>query len=97
MTRWIAYGAGLVTAALLAAMPAFGQQPSQTQRTAADCKAHAPEKVDGQVMRVDANAGKVTVKDKSGTTHEFQASHEMLQSMKPGDKIEATLREAPKC
>ena len=97
MTRWFAYGAGLLTAALLAAMPAFGQQPSQTQRTSADCKAHAPEKVDGQVMKVDPSAGKVTVKDKSGTMHEFQASHEMLQNMKAGDKIEATLREVPKC
>ena len=38
-----------------------------------------------------------TVKDRDGTTHEFQASKDMVQTMKPGDKIEATLREAPKC
>jgi len=99
MSRWIAYGAGLLTLAFMAATPAFAQQqPSQTQPTsAADCKAHAPQKVDGQVTRVDTNAGKITVKDKSGAMHEFQASKEMLQSMKAGDTIEATLREAPKC
>jgi len=97
MNRWIAFGAGLGTMALMAAMPAFGQQPqSQTPRTSADCKA-APQKVDGQVTRVDPNGGKVTVKDRNGTTHEFQASREMLQTLKSGDKIEATLREAPKC
>ena len=39
----------------------------------------------------------MTIKDKSGATHEFQASKEMAQTMKPGDKIEATLREAPNC
>ena len=98
MSRWIVYGAGLVSMALLAAMPAFGHpQPSQTQRTSRECKAHAPEKVDGEVTRVDASSGRITIKDKSGTTHEFQASGEMVKTMKAGDKIEATLREAPKC
>lgn len=48
-------------------------------------------------MSVDPNASKVTIKDKSGTTHEFQTSKEVAQTMKPGDKIEAMLREAPKC
>ena len=98
MNRWIAFGAGLGTMALMSVMPAFGQQPNpQAQGTSADCKASTPQKVDGQITRVDQAGGKVTVKDKSGTTHEFQASREMLQTLKTGDKIEATLREAPKC
>jgi hypothetical protein len=39
----------------------------------------------------------VTVREKDGTTHEFQANAETLKDMKPGDQIEAKLREAPKC
>ena len=49
------------------------------------------------LTNVDANAGKVTVRGNDGQTHEFQATKEMLQTMKPGDRLEATLREAPKC
>lgn len=42
---------------------------------------------------------KADCKDRAATptTHEFQANRETLQDMKPGDKIEAKLREAPKC
>jgi hypothetical protein len=32
-----------------------------------------------------------------GATHEFQASKETLQDLKVGDRIDANLREAPKC
>ena len=60
-------------------------------------RTQTPEQVEGQVVAVDQNAGKITIRDSQGTTHEFQASRETLQEMKPGDKIEAKLREAPKC
>ena len=72
---------------------AFGQSKPT------DCKsrASAPEKVEGQVTNVDQNTGKVTIREKNGTTHEFQANRETIQDMKPGDQIEAKLREAPKC
>lgn len=64
----------------------------------ANCdKARVPEKVEGQVLRVDMTAGIVTVRAKDGTTHEFQASKETLQDLKAGDQIEMKLREAPKC
>ena len=36
------------------------------------------------------------VRDKSGATHEFQASAETIKEVKPGDTIEARLREV-KC
>jgi Cu/Ag efflux protein CusF len=91
MTRWLVVGSGVVPVALLVAGLSFGQSKP------ADCKAQAPEKVEGQVVSVDPQAGKVTVKEKNGTTHVFQASPETLQGMKPGDSIEAKLREAPKC
>jgi len=91
MNRWLTLSGGFVAVAVLSAGLAFGQQPKP------DCKAGAPEKVEGQVVRVDAATNKVTVRDKSGTTHEFQANKETTKDMKPGDQIEARLREAPKC
>jgi hypothetical protein len=45
-----------------------------------------PEKVEGQVMAVDQNAGRITIREKNGTTHEFQANRETLQDMKPFEK-----------
>ena len=48
--------------------------------------------VEGQVVKVDAAQGKVTVRGADGTTHEFQASKETLQGMKVGDKIAAKPR-----
>jgi hypothetical protein len=52
---------------LLSAGLAFGQQPK------ADCKASAPDRVEGQVVRVDPGTDKATIRDKSGPTHEFHA------------------------
>jgi len=91
MNRWLTLSGGFVAIALLSTGLAFGQQPKP------DCKAGAPEKVEGQVVRVDPATNKVTIRDKSGATHEFQANKETTKDMKPGDQIEARLREAPKC
>ena len=91
MNRWLTLSGGFVTIALLSTGPAFGQQPK------ADCKASTPEKVEGQVVRVDPATNKVTIRDKSGATHEFQTNKETTKDMKPGDQIEARLRQAPKC
>jgi Cu/Ag efflux protein CusF len=68
------------------------------QPKAADCDAaRMPSKVTGQVIKVDGPQEKVTIRANDGTTHEFQASKETLQNLKAGDRIEATLRHAPKC
>ena len=48
--------------------------------------------IEGQVVKVDAAQGKVTVRGADGTTHEFQASQETLKDMKVGDKIAAKPR-----
>ena len=93
MKRWTAISMTLAVAALLAGGPALAQQ-SQSK---ANCQAKTPQKVDGQVLSVDPSGTRVTVKDKSGTTHEFQTTKETSQTMKPGDRIEATLRQAPAC
>ena len=94
MNRSLMLSGVLATTVALSAGLAFGQSK------AADCKAgraQAPERVEGQVVNVDQNSGKVTIREKNGSTHEFQANRETLQDMKPGDQIEARLREAPKC
>ena len=90
MNRWLTSTSGFVAITVLSAGLAFGQQPK------ADCKA-APEKVEGQVLRVDPKTDKVTLRDSDGMTHEFQANKETTKDLKPGDRIEARLRTAPKC
>jgi hypothetical protein len=60
-------------------------------------KMSTPQKVTGEVLKVDAGLDKITVRAADGTVHEFQASKETLRDLKPGDHIEANLREAPKC
>jgi len=93
MNRFLTLTGVLATTVALTGGLAFGQSKP------ADCKnrASAPERVEGQVVNVDPAAGKVTIREKNGSTHEFQANKETLQDMKPGDQIEAKLREAPKC
>jgi hypothetical protein len=56
-----------------------------------------PPKVEGQVLKIDMNEGKVTMRTSDGTVHEFQASKETLQEFKVGDHITAKLRNAPNC
>jgi hypothetical protein len=92
MKRWLMLVSALTTTMVLATGLAVAQPK-------ADCKnrADVPEKVEGQVTAVDQKSGRVTIRDTKGGTHEFQASKETLQDMKPGDRIEAKLREAPKC
>ncbi len=56
-----------------------------------------PETVGGQVVKVERAQSKVTVRGSDGTVHELQASAETLHDLKVGDRLEAKLREAPKC
>jgi hypothetical protein len=90
---WPRLVAGLAVALVLWTGPALGQSKPACDSQG---KVRTPEKVEGQVVSVD-QAGKVTVRQSDGTTHEFQASKETLQDLKAGDRIEAKLREAPKC
>ena len=92
MKRWLLTSSTLATGMLLTAGLAFGQSKEDCMK-----RTQTPERVEGQVVAVDQTAGKVTIRDTKGTTHEFQATRETLQDMKPGDRIEAKLREAPKC
>ena len=67
--------------------PACGQQ----------AKIKTPERIEGEVTKVDVAQGRVTVRQSDGTVHEFQASTETLQDLKVGGRVDAKLREAPNC
>jgi hypothetical protein len=86
---------GLVTIGLMLwTTTALGQA-----RPACDPQARmkTPERVEGEVTKIDATRGRVTVRESDGTVHEFQASMETLQDLKVGGRVEAKLREVPKC
>ena len=90
MKTWIVLAAGLAVGIMLWSGAASGQgQASKCPRT--------PEKLEGQVVSINLEQGKVTVRGSDGMTHEFQASRETLQEYKVGDRLEAKLRSAPDC
>ena len=94
MNHWLHGTVGLALAVVVWAGAALAQGKPACDPQG---KVKAAKKVEGQVMKVDLPQGKVTVREADGTVHEFQASKETLQDLKPGDRIEAKLREAPKC
>jgi hypothetical protein len=89
---WIGLSAaGLVGATLLS-----GAVLAQTNSTTCD-RSRTPERMEGRVVKIDAEGGKVTVRAADGTTHEFHAAKETLKDLKLGDQLEARLRSAPGC
>ena len=63
------------------------------EAAAASCAtADTPEQLEGQVVKVDIDKEKITLRDASGKVHEFNASKETLQEYKAGDTIKAKLR-----
>jgi len=94
MRTWINVVAGLALGLMLWS----GAASAQTQSKPVDCpKQGAPEKVEGQVVKVDPDHGTLTIRAPDGATHEFQASKETVQGMKVGDNIEAKLRVPENC
>ena len=92
MRAWLRVLAGSSATVLLWSAMALAQAKP------ADCpKPGAPEKVEGQVVKVDLQQGKLTLRGSDGTTHEFEASNDTLQDVKVGDRIEAKLRLAAGC
>jgi hypothetical protein len=59
--------------------------------------AGTPERVAGQVVKVDQAAGRVTIKEADGKTYELHANKDTLHTLKVGDRLEATLRTATAC
>jgi hypothetical protein len=94
MHRWAAMAAGVSVTIMAWSGPALGQPkpPCDPQG-----RVMTPQKVEGQVVKIDAAQNRLTVREANGTVHEFQASRETIQDLKVGDRIDANLREAPKC
>jgi len=94
MPRWMVAAAGLSVTIVLWSGSALGQAkpPCDSQG-----RVVTPQKVEGQVVKLDPAQNRVTVREADGTVHEFQASKETLEDLKVGDHINANLREAPKC
>ena len=91
MNRWISVAALLAVTVMLTSGVAFAQAKPECD------KSKTPQTLQGQVVAIDLNQGKVTMRGSDGATHEFQASKETLQGYKVGDRIEAKLRSAPEC
>ncbi len=81
----------------LALLVSGGSVLAQGKPACTQGKMSTPQKVEGQVLKVDPGLDKITVRETDGTVHEFQVSKETLRDLKAGDRIEASLREAPKC
>jgi hypothetical protein len=86
--------AGLAVGVMLWTPVALGQARPECDQQA---KLKTPERLEGEVTKIDAARGRVTVRQSDGTVHEFQASTETLQDLKVGGHVEAKLREAPNC
>jgi hypothetical protein len=88
-----------VTAVLVLGLLVWAGTASAQAKAGCDAqgKMMTAQKVQGEVVKVDAGLDKITVRAPDGTVHEFQASKDTLRDLKAGDRIEANLREAPKC
>ena len=56
-----------------------------------------PQKVEGQVVKVDAAQNKVTVRETNGTVHEFRPRRKRSRASRWVTGSRRNLREAPKC
>jgi len=79
--------------AALALAMALGQGMVAAPRVATAAE-HVPEAVSGQVVKIDLERGRVTMRGSDGKSYEFEASDETLKDMQVGDHIEAKRRPA---
>lgn len=101
----LVFPAALVAVTMFVSTPVLAQgakagkdcvpQPSASPGASGAQKQKAPEKIEGQVTKVDPKTGTITVQRPDGTTHEFRGSKETVEEYKAGDKIELTLRAEP--
>ena len=89
MRSWVGVPAVLVAASLMCSGIALGQTKP------ADCP--KAEKVEGQIVKVDLDQGKLTLRGADGKTFEFTASKKTIQDKKVGDRIEVTRRMPEGC
>ena len=89
MKSWMSVSAAVALAAVLDSGVALGQVKP------ADCP--KAEKVEGQVVKVDQEQGKITLRAADGKTYEFNGTKEILQDKKVGDRMELTRRMPEHC
>jgi Cu/Ag efflux protein CusF len=87
-TVWTRLGVALVAPILLWSGAALAQTAAPPVH-----QGSTPRTVEGQVVRIDRRANKVTIRASDGSIHEFTASKETLDDLKEGDRIEARLRQ----
>src|SRR5207245_9848210 len=94
MHRWIRPSAGLAVGCLLSTGTALGEARPVCDPQG---KVKTPERVGGDVTKVDMAQGRMTVRESDGTLHEFLASKETLQNVTVAVRVEAQRREPPTC
>ena len=98
--KWIRTIAGLAAVAFLAGGVAAvdAQTRGNRAKSAADCQpANAPAKIEGEIVAVDHNEGKVTLRARDGQTHEFRGDKDTVRDYKVGDRVELNKRAAQNC
>ena len=66
-------------------------QDKQSQPAASPSTA-APDRIEGEVIAIDHNAGTMTVRLSDGSTQEFRGNKETLKDYKVGDRLEGRKR-----
>lgn len=80
--KWLSISLATLAGVSLASGLALGQAKP-------DC---TPHKVEARVVKVDMNAGKLTLQEANGNTFEFQAPMDVLHDKKVGDRLEINKR-----
>jgi hypothetical protein len=57
----------------------------------------APQNITGKITALDPGNDMVTVQASDGTTHQFKAAKEDMQTFKVGDSLDMRLRSSPNC
>jgi hypothetical protein len=80
--KWLSLSVATLLGLTMASGLALGQAKP-------DC---TPHKIDGRIVKLDVNGGKITLQEANGQTVEFQAPKDVLQDKKVGDRLEITKR-----
>ena len=80
--RWLSVSVATIVGITVASGLALGQAKP-------DC---TPHKVEGRVVKVDMDGGKLTLQQPDGKNVEFQAPKDVLQDKKVGDRLEINKR-----
>ena len=80
--KWLSISLATLSAVTLASSLALAQAKP-------DC---TPHKIEGRIVKVDMNAGKLTLQEANGNTVEMQAPMDVLHDKKVGDRLEINKR-----